>query len=326
MIIVQTPLRISFAGGGTDFSEFYKNHEKGMVINSAIDKNTFVIVKERFDKKIYLNWMKKEIVNSVQEIEHELIREAMKKTKVSEGIEITTLSDVPSEGSGLGSSSSLTVGLLHALYLYSGRMVDAETLAQESCEIEIEILKKPIGKQDQYITAYGGFKSFEFHSNGKVKYTSIQLQNEKLRKFNSRLLLFFTGKTRNSATILSKQKENIKNKQEILLQMRSQVPTIEKCLKSSQFDPIGSILHQGWLYKKELASNISDPMIDILYEKACNAGAVGGKILGAGGGGFLLLYVQPENQDRVREALAELKELPFSFQKDGSKAIFNVRN
>ncbi|MBI2118366.1 MAG: GHMP kinase [Elusimicrobia bacterium] len=326
MIIVQTPLRISFAGGGTDFSEFYKNHEKGMVISSAIDKNTFVIVKERFDKKIYLNWMKKEIVNSVDEIEHELIREAMKKTKVSEGIEITTLSDVPSEGSGLGSSSSLTVGLLHALYLYSGRMVDAETLAQESCEIEIDILKKPIGKQDQYIAAYGGFKNFEFHANGKVGYTSIQLQNEKLRKFNSRLLLFFTGKTRSAATILSKQKENIKDKQKILLQIRGQVPTIEKYLKSSQFDPIGSLLHQGWLYKKELASNISDPMIDILYEKACNAGAVGGKILGAGGGGFLLFYVPPENQDRVREALAELKELPFSFQKDGSKAIFNVRN
>src|SRR3989344_9515070 len=187
MIITQTPLRISFVGGGTDISDFYQKYG-GAVISTAINKYVYVIVKERFDEMIYLNWMKKEIVSRVDDIEHELIREAMKKTGVLKGVEITTLSDIPAEGSGLGSSSSVTVGLLQALYQYRGEIVDAERLASEACQIEIEILKKPIGKQDQYIAAYGGLKHFSFHQNGQVTVSRPNISDEVINELNQKLL------------------------------------------------------------------------------------------------------------------------------------------
>ena len=202
MIISQTPLRISFAGGGTDLASFYR-HEEGWIISSAIDKYIFVIVKERFDNMIYINYSKKEIVDSVDEIEHDLVREAMRKTKVERGVEITTLADIPSSGSGLGSSSSVTVGLLNALYAFQGEQVTAERLAREACEIEIDILGKPIGKQDQYIAAFGGIRFFKFKPNEEVVFDKINLENSFKRKFGANLLLFFTGKTRSSDRILN---------------------------------------------------------------------------------------------------------------------------
>jgi len=185
MIISQTPLRISFAGGGTDLPSFY-HHEDGWVISSAIDKYIFVIIKERFDNKIYINYSKKEIVDRVDDIEHDLVREAMRKTGVEKGVEITTLADIPSSGSGLGSSSSVTVGLLNALYAYRGELVTAERLAREACDIEINILGKPIGKQDQYIAAYGGVRFFQFKSNEEVVVEPINLDNSRKRKFGSK--------------------------------------------------------------------------------------------------------------------------------------------
>lgn len=323
IIMSQTPLRVSFAGGGTDLASFYQK-EEGWVISSAIDKFIFVIIKERFDDKIYINYSKKEIVDTVDEIEHDLVRESMKKTGVSHGVEITTLADIPSSGSGLGSSSSVTVGLLNALYAYQGELVTAERLAQEACEIEIDILNKPIGKQDQYIAAYGGMRFIKFCKNEEVNVERINLHNSHKRKFGANLLLFFTGKTRSSDKILTEQKNNTNDRMNVLKMMKFQAKEIREALEANEFDQIGNILANGWDYKKKLASKISNGFINEMYQKALEAGALGGKISGAGGGGFLLLYCPREKQHKVREALKEFREFPFFLERDGTKIIFNM--
>ena len=206
MIITQTPLRVSFAGGGTDLAAYYEQRE-GFVVSSAIDKYAFVILKERFDDRIYVNAMRKEIVDDVASIEHELVREAMRVTGVEKGVEITLLSDIPSEGAGLGSSSSFTVGLLNAFYVYQGEQVTAERLAREACEVEIGRLGKPIGKQDQYIAAYGGLRWFRFGTDGEVEVCRLRVGSDLVRDLGARLQLFFTGRTRKADVILSEQKK-----------------------------------------------------------------------------------------------------------------------
>jgi len=325
MIITQTPLRISLVGGGTDLEAFY-SIEDGMVLSAAIDKYVYVIVKERFDDKIYINYSRKEIVDRVDEIEHELVREAMRITGVESGVEITTLADIPSEGSGLGSSSSLTVGLLNALYQYQGEQVPPERLAQEACEIEIERCNKPIGKQDQYIAAYGGVRTFTFRSDGSVAVEKLPLSDAGMRKLGSNLLLFYTNKTRKSADILREQRELTPHKLDDLRAIKSLVPRARDIILSgNNFDELGHLLHENWLRKRELASKITNGDIDDMYQRALDAGALGGKISGAGGGGFLLLYVPRSKQDAVREALSDLRELPFLLERDGSKVIFNMK-
>lgn len=325
MIISQTPLRISFVGGGTDLESFYR-HEDGMVLSSAIDKYVYVIVKERFDDKIYINYSIKEIVDDVSEIRHELVREAMKKAGIRRGVEITTLADVPSEGSGLGSSSSITVGLLNALYNYAGSQVTLQQIAREACEIEIDICKKPIGKQDQYIAAYGGLNKIVFRSDQSVSVARIPVLNTNLLILGSRLLLFYTNKTRKADAILTRQKEGTEGKREVLRKMRDFVPQLEKSLAENKFNNLGKLLHDNWLLKKSLVGTISNPEIDEMYNIAMDAGALGGKICGAGGGGFLLLYVPKDKQDKVRAALSDYRELPFMLDSFGSRIIFNVRS
>lgn len=324
MIITQTPLRISFAGGGTDFAGFYCK-EGGCVLSSAIDKYIYVIAKERFDDKIRVGYSRTEMVDSVDEIEHELVREAMRKVGIQRGIEISTMADIPSEGSGLGSSSSVTVGLLNCLYAYKGEIKTAEELAQEACEIEIDVLGKPIGKQDQYIAAYGGLRMFHFCKDGTVDVDRIPVDNGRRREFSESLILFFTGITRKSSSVLTEQKQNIDDKNATLCRMRDQSYDMLKCLSNGHLNRVGRVLREGWDLKKQLAGGISNGYIDELYDKALKAGALGGKIAGAGGGGFLLLYCPPAAQSRVRTALSELKELPFRLERDGTKVIFNVR-
>ncbi len=324
MIISQTPLRIGIAGGGSDLPSFY-NREDGYVFNAAIDKFIFVVVKERFDDKIYLNYSRKEIVDHVDEIQHDLIREAMIKTEISKGVEITTLADIPSEGSGLGSSSSVTVGLLNALYMLKGIQVTAETLAREACDIEINILKKPIGKQDQYIAAYGGIRLFGFFRNGEVSIEKIHIENSGNRLLGSNLLLFFTNITRNADRILEQQQQNMVDKFELMCKIRDQAIEVKKYLLAQKNDKIGEVFKKGWQYKKRMASGISMPVIDSMLDEAMSAGALGGKISGAGGGGFLLLYVPRERQDNVRKVFKGYRELPFFLENDGSKIIFNMR-
>ena len=324
MIITQTPLRLSFAGGGSDFAEFYREGA-GKVLSTAIDKYIFVILKERFDDKIILNYMSKEIVDSVAEIKHELIREAMVVTGLKSGVEISTLADIPSEGSGLGSSSALVVGLLNAMYQYQGEQMPPERLAREACDIEIKRCGKPIGKQDQYIAAFGGLRTFTFKPDECVTAERVPITAMSRWQFGTNLMLFYTYRTRKSAEILTEQKRDTAKKRKTLETMLSLVDRIRDSLIGGNFDDVGLALHEGWMLKRELASKVSDSQIDSIYERAIKAGALGGKIAGAGGGGFLLLYVPPANQDRVRHALSDLHELPFMPENDGSKVIFNQK-
>lgn len=324
MVITQTPLRLSFAGGGSDLADFYL-HGAGQVISTAIDKYIFVIIKERFDDKIVLNYSRNETVEDVTEIKHELIRAAMELTGLGRGVEISTLADIPSEGSGLGSSSSLVVGLLNAMYSYLGRQVTAEVLAEQACDIEIVKCGRPIGKQDQYIAAFGGLRRFVFNPDETVSESAVNLPTQALRHFGGNLMLFFTNRTRKSAEILTEQKSQTTAKREILEAMMPLVERIEKALIALEFEAVGRLLHEGWELKKKMAAKISDDGIDSLYQRAMKAGAIGGKIAGAGGGGFLLLYVPPSHQENVRNALSELFELPFMPERDGSKIIFNIK-
>ena len=324
MIITQTPLRISFLGGGTDFPGYYRKFG-GCVLTTAIDKYVYAIVKERFDEAIVIGYTKKEWVEKVDRIEHELVREAMKKTGVEKAVEITFLSDVPAAGSGLGSSSSVTVGTLNALYQYTGRAVEAERLAKEACEIEIGILKKPIGVQDQYIAAYGGINFIEFHKDGAITVEPLGLSGEQLNDLTSQMMVFFTGKTRQAAGILKEQKENIGKKEKVLGLMAQQARIARRLLTTGNFKELGKLLDEGWKLKKTLASKISNEEIDEIYGAAKKAGAYGGKISGAGGGGFLPLIVPSVKREKVRRALGGLREMPVGLSKDGSKVIFNIQ-
>lgn len=324
MIISQTPLRISFVGGGTDMPSYYEN-TPGMVISTTIDKYLFVIINERFDDKIYINYMKKEIVNNVNEIEHELVREAMKMTGVLKGVEITMLADIPSTGSGLGSSSTLTVGLLNALYNYLGKQVTAEQLATEACQIEIDILKKPIGKQDQYIAAYGGVNKFIFKGDGTVESIPLNLSRDNRIKLGSNILLHFTNITRKADTILSDQKNNTQENLALLNSLVDLVGELEYEFSIDNWDALGLLLKQNWDIKKHLARGITMPEIDEMVEIALNNGAIGVKIAGAGGGGFLLSYVPRNDQDNFRKAMNNYMELPFMLEPFGSRIVYNMR-
>lgn len=323
MIITQTPLRVSLAGGGTDFGDYYNVHG-GAVVSLAIDKYIYIIVKERYDDLIYLNYAKKEIVSSVDEIKHELIREAMKATGISKGIEITCLADIPSEGTGLGSSGSFTVGLLNALYAFSGRQIGSEKLAQMATDIEMIETGRPIGLQDQYIAAYGGFNLLEFKKGDRVEVKTIDISEELKRKVVSNLMLFYTRQTRSSSTILQEQKNNISRNGHHLSLIKEHAYKVYDCLYREELDTIGCILGDNWTAKKKLAPGITNNFIDQHYEIALTNGALGGKVCGAGGGGFLMLYCPRDKQDKLRNSV-KLKELPFMLERWGSRIIFNVQ-
>ena len=324
MIISQTPLRISFVGGGTDLPSFYRQ-QPGMVLSSSIDKYIFVIVTERFDEKIYINYTKKEIVDRVDQIQHALVREAMIKTGIEKGIEITMLADIPSAGSGLGSSSSLTVGLLNVLYNLKGQSVTAEQLAREACEIEIYILNNPIGKQDQYIAAFGGLKKIIFNPDDSVEVVSLNASADKRIKLGSNLLLHFTNITRNANLVLAEQNSKAQENFTFLCELANLVPLLEESYKAGDIDAFGEFLRINWELKKKLASGISKPEIEEMIKIAENSGATGYKIAGAGGGGFLLSYVPRVLQDTFRLGMQQYQELPFMLDPFGTRIIFNMR-
>lgn len=324
MIITQTPLRISFFGGGTDFRQYFLQ-EEGWVLSCAIDKYIYVTIKERYDDRIRVGYTKTELVEDIDELEHELVRECLRKTGITKQVEISTMGDIPSEGSGLGSSSTVTVGLLNAMYTYLGAPREQETLAREACEIEIDVLGKPIGVQDQYIAAYGGQRFIRFCQSGSVDIERLRLPSEQVRKLKRNLMLFFTGTTRKSASVLTEQVQNMGSRVEVLREMKRLALDAKACLECGELDEFGRLLDEGWRLKRQMASKISNGTIDDLYQRARAAGALGGKITGAGGGGYLLLYVPSSKQDDVHLALKDLHELPFDFEFDGSKVIFNYR-
>lgn len=323
MIITQTPLRIGLLGGGTDLPSYYLEHG-GRVLNCAIDKYIFVIVKQRFDDEIYVNYSKKEIVSRVADIEHELVREAMLMTGVTGGVEITTLADIPSSGSGLGSSSAVTVGLLHALYAYTGRQVSAEELADGACRIEIERCGKPIGKQDQYIAALGGIRDLRFGPGEDVSHEELGLSASERVALQQQMMLFYTGITRRADNILAEQNANVPATLPQLDLLRDLAGFAVKRLRSGDVDAIGPALRESWEAKRKLASGVSNSQVDGAVTRALEAGASGVKLTGAGGGGFLVVLCPMERQRAVRESLADMRELPIRLERFGSRVVLNV--
>src|SRR5215217_8600919 len=323
VIITQTPLRIGLVGGGTDLPTYYREHG-GRVLNAAIDKYVYVLVKQRFDDDIYINYSKKEIVSSVQQIQHELVREALHMAGIRGGVEITTLADIPSAGSGLGSSSSVTVGLLHALFAYQGRQVSAEELADRACSIEIDRCHKPIGKQDQYAAAYGGVCDIHFGPGDRVFVDEMRMSPRLRRRIQDELLLFFTGITRDANTILSDQTANIGDRLAQLGQLRDLAGEAASGLREGDIDALGVALSKSWQAKRMLAAGVSTSQIDEAVEAAISAGATGAKVTGAGGGGFLLVVCPLEFQTAVRKRLTDMQELPIKLEPIGSRVVFNV--
>ncbi|NCC50008.1 MAG: GHMP kinase [Spartobacteria bacterium] len=322
MLITQTPLRISLAGGGTDMSAYF-THVDGAVVSSAIDKYIYVILNQRFDDKIYISYSKKEIVDTVDEIQHELVREAMRIAGVQKGVEIAIMADIPSEGSGLGSSSSLTVGLLNAFYTYRNVQVTAEQLAREACSIEIDICKKPIGKQDQYIAAYGGLRYFQFLRDGSVRVEELPIGKART-ELGAHLMLFYTNITRSANSILKEQTERTVQNMEFLHGIRALADEAKDAILIAKYEQIGRILRKNWELKKQLANGIARPEIEQMVERAMQGGADGCKLSGAGGGGFLLTYCTRSHKSELRQALFNYREMPFFLEKSGSKVIFNV--
>ncbi len=321
MIITKTPLRISFTGGGTDLPDYYQKNG-GAVVSAGIDKYVYIAVNKKFDDKVRVSYSKTEIVEEAKQLHHELVRECMKLVGIRGGIEIVSIADIPS-GTGLGSSGSFTVGLLNALHVYSGYSPSSEELAREACEVEIEILKHPIGKQDQYAAAYGGLNYFTFHADGTVGRKRISLDEDNARRMSRKLMLFYTGMTRSANEVLSEQRANIDSKLKTLDYMRDQAALMYEDLSANGFtEEFGRQLKEGWLRKQTLASAITNPKISEYYEKAMDAGAIGGKLLGAGGGGFLLFYCDEPYQRNVEKALG-LRRLEFHVSPGGSQIMFS---
>lgn len=328
MIISRTQLRISFVGGGSDLPAFYEQ-ERGAVVSTAINKYIYITVNPKFDRKICASYSRTEIVDSLGELKHDLIREALRMTGIDGAIEITSISDIPSQGTVLGSSSAYTVGLLNALHAYRGHLAGAERLAREACEIEIKRCGKPIGKQDQYIAAYGGLKYIRFNPDGSVFVDPVICAPETRQRLQRQLLMLYTGLTRRADDILIEQSRNSISDGERRASLRRMVDLTDQMwcvLSHGELDGFGEVLHANWMEKHRLASGISNPKIDGWYETARAHGAIGGKILGAGGGGFLLLYAPLERHEEICRALPELRPIPFHFEPQGSKLIFIEEN
>lgn len=324
MIISKTPLRISFVGGGSDIESFYLK-SAGAVVSTAIDKYIYITVNKKFDNHIRVSYSKTEEVKQVDEIEHKLVKEILKFHKIKGGVEITSIADIPSRGTGMGSSSSFGVGLLHCLYAYKSKYVSAERLAEESSYIEVKRCSEPIGKQDHYNAAFGGFNFIQFNNDGSVKVEPIIFHKKTKEALKKNLLLLYTGVTRSASGILKEQVNNVSQsskKRKMLEKMVEFAYKLKADLQDNRLDNFGEVLHQNWLLKKGLAESISNPLIDKWYDIALNNGAIGGKLLGAGGGGFFLFFAPQKKHRRIISALKGLQPVPFDFDVEGSKIIF----
>jgi D-glycero-alpha-D-manno-heptose-7-phosphate kinase len=324
MIISRTPLRISFAGGGSDLPVYYQQ-EFGAVVSTTINKYIYITVNPKFDHMIRASYSRTEIVAAVDQLQHELIREALRLLDITGGIEITSISDIPSRGTGLGSSSTYTVGLLNALYAYLGMHAGAERLASEATLIEIERCGRVMGKQDQYAAAYGGLQYIRFNPDESVFVDPVICLPKTRRKLNRRLLMLYTGLTRSAPDILAAQSSNVTSdarKRQTLRAMVGLADNLRSALQQNDLDTFGAILHEGWQMKRALADGITSPQIDDWYERARRAGALGGKLLGAGGGGFLLVYAHEDRHEAILRALPELTLVDFRFEPQGSKIIY----
>ena len=322
MIITETPLRISFAGGGTDFGYYYLDHG-GYVVSAAIDKSVFVIVAGRFDDQIYINYSKKEIVDSVREIQNCIVREALIIVGVDRGIEITLMADIPSTGTGLGSSSSFAVGILNALHKFKGESVSPEQLAEEACEIEIQRCGNPIGRQDQYIAAFGGLAGFEFNSDSSVRVERFGLSDAEEAEFAGSLRLIYSGVTRQANSILSEQQDQYGQNIETLHTIKAMANRTRTEISNRNFSAIGPILSESWNLKKTLAPGIETDAIAKLAGRSAESGMLGGKLCGAGGGGFWLSQYPADHIADLEKAFDGYRVFKVKFSKTGSRVIFD---
>lgn len=322
MITTQTPFRISFFGGGSDLASFYNRHP-GEVLSVAINKSMYMTTHPYFEPtEIHLKYAKTELVSSVDSIEHPILRAVLRELTPNGGIEVASIADIPG-GTGLGSSSAFTVGLIQNLNARLQRFLPPGRLAEDACHIEIDILKEPIGKQDQYASAFGGLNHIVFHPDGRTTVERVFVPAETIRKLEASLFLFYLGGSRSASTILHEQTRNLAQ-QEIFDTQRAMVAQVEvgiQLLRDGDLDGFGRLLHDAWLLKRTLASRISDGSIDAYYERGLQAGALGGKLAGAGGGGFLLFYCPPSAQRRFLSAMTELRQVPFRFEFSGSRII-----
>jgi D-glycero-alpha-D-manno-heptose-7-phosphate kinase len=321
MIISQTPYRVSFAGGGTDLPAFWQ-HEYGAVLSAAIGHHMYVTVHKRFDDTTRVAYSRTETVATIADIDHDLVREALRLAGLHSPLEITTIGDVPA-GTGLGSSSTLTVGLLKAFHAYQGRIASADDLGRDACRIEIDILGKPIGRQDQYAAAFGGLNYIRFNPDGTVHVEPVPCAAELLAELQRRILLFYTNNTRDANAILQRQSSGTADRMPVLRRMRDLAHEMRVALAGAgDLDAFAALLHEGWELKSSLGFGISNDGIAAQYEAARRAGAQGGKLLGAGGGGFMLIMAPPDRHDSIRDALGRPREIEFSIDPLGSRLIF----
>lgn len=322
MIITKTPFRISFVGGGSDLEAFY-SRSKGAVLSTSINKYMYISSHAFFEHdKIRVKYSQTETVGSVSEIQHPILRTALDKFGITGGIEVSSIADIPS-GTGMGSSSSFTVGLLHNLHAVTNSYASKQLLANEACEIEIVKLQEPIGKQDQYAAAFGGLNVIEFHSSGRVTVDPVYLSRDVYQALEDNLCLYYIGNQRSASSILSEQRKNTSQEEKFqtLQNMVSLVYDLRDVLMKGNLDDFGKLMHENWKMKQQLAAGISNPLINELYETAMKNGAMGGKLLGAGGGGFMLFYCPREKQEDLDEALNKVRRFNFKFEQDGSKVI-----
>jgi D-glycero-alpha-D-manno-heptose-7-phosphate kinase len=321
LIISQTPLRMSFAGGGSDFPEFYRTYG-GAVVSTTIDKFIYIAVNRKFDSAIRVSYSKTEEVDQVDQVAHILVRESLRMLGIPGGVEITSIADIPSRGTGLGSSSAFTVGLLHALHGFRREYISREDLAAESSRVEIELCGERIGKQDQYAAAFGGLNFIRFDPDDTVTVYPIICPRATTEQLERSLLLFFTGITRATGSVTAEQSDVLAmnpEKQKLVQRMVSLAHQVRDELQQGRLDGFGEVLHENWMLKKELTQGISNGQVDQWYERARHAGASGGKLLGAGAGGFLLFYAPPERHPAIEAALDGLRRVDIRLEPRGSR-------
>ncbi len=327
MIISRTPFRISFFGGGTDYPAWFKD-SPGAVLATSIDKYCYLTVRYLppfFEHRSRIIYSKMEHVQGVDEIDHPSVRETLRFMNVHEGIEVHHDGDLPAR-TGLGSSSAFTVGLLNVLYALKGVMTTKQQLAEQAIHIEQNLIKENVGSQDQALAAYGGFNHIEFLNDGHLNVRQLTLSGERMRNLQNHMMLFFTGFSRTASQIAAHQIQNIPNRRRELATMYGFVQEALKCLNDNDLKGFGVLLNESWKLKRTLSDKITTDVIDDIYARAMKAGALGGKLLGAGGGGFVLIYAEPDQKPAVRQALSGFLEIPFKFEGLGSQIIFYQPN
>jgi len=328
MIISRTPLRVSFMGGGSDLPVYYRRFG-GAVISSSINMFVYITVNRKFDDRLRVSYSRTEMVDCAGQLEHPIVRAILKRAGIGGGLEITSIADIPSSGSGLGSSSAFTVGLLNAINAYSGIFSGRKELAEAACEVEIDDLHEPIGKQDQFACALGGFNCIRFNPDDTVDIQPFTHMRSALARLESSLLMFYLGHRDVASAVLNRQRENLeadKTSQNTMRRMVELAEVMRDELEANNIESFGEILHESWMLKCTMAKGITNGEIDDIYRRARNAGAVGGKVLGAGGGGFFLVTAAPERHARIIAALRDLRPIDFRFESLGSTIVFSEIN